>query len=351
MSRRYLITGAQGFVGRYLVAHLLNADGGAEILGVGRSPRRDDAFTHDVHWEATAVAAPLPDELKTTFCSRHYQYVALDLRQRAPMSRVMRDFRPQVVVHLAAALRDDPPESLFRINVEGTIHLIEAIAESAIARPTLIVGSSGGVYGIPSPHELPLREDHACAPIDLYSISKLAAEESARALAQLYRTPLLIARLFNLIGPGQDERHACAKFASTLAAIVSNQLPRFIEVGALTPTRDFIDVRDAAAALHALIERGVAGETYNIGSGAETSIDTILAMTLQVAGLNGAVEVRRTAHRALDIPRHFAEVERLKALGFRPRYELKRSIEDMFHYYIETVAASVTKAARLRAAG
>src|SRR5437868_7128209 len=131
MSKRYLITGAQGFVGRYLAAHLLGADEGAEVLGVGRSPRSDDRFAHAIHWGPVRLAAPLPGEFNGVFRDRRYRYLAVDLRQRTGLSEAIRDYRPQVVVHLAAALRDDPPESLFRVNVEGTIHLIEAIAESA----------------------------------------------------------------------------------------------------------------------------------------------------------------------------------------------------------------------------
>src|SRR6185369_2381755 len=216
----------------------------------------------------------------------------VDLNDPQRMSRALAEFRPQVVIHLASALRDDPPQSLFRTNVEGTMRLIEAIAESRIDPPKLILGSSGGVYGSPSGKDLPLTEDAACRPIDLYSISKLAAEQAARALARLYNIPMIAARLFNLVGPGQDERHAGGKFASRLAAIAGDQLPRIIEVGGLATTRDFIDVRDAACALRFLVERGVAGATYNIASGIETRIDALLAMTIRTARFNGAIEIR-----------------------------------------------------------
>jgi nucleoside-diphosphate-sugar epimerase len=351
MSRRYLITGAQGFVGRYLAARLLSADGGAEVLGVGRSRRSDDRFTHAIHYGAMRLAAPLPDELSMAFCDQRYQYTAADLNDRTRMSRALAEFAPQVVIHLAAALRDDPPESLFRVNVEGTMRLIEAIAESRIAPPRLIVGSSGGVYGNPSADELPLAEGSPCRPLDLYSISKLAAEQAARALARLYEIPMISARLFNLVGPGQDERHACGKFASRLAAIAGNQSPPVIEVGALATTRDFIDVRDAAGALRLLAESGVAGATYNVASGVETGIDELLAMTVRAAGLDGSVEIRTAGQRAGDIPRHYADITRLTALGFEPRYDLSRSVADLFRYYVDTVAGHARRAALGRAAG
>ena len=350
MSKRYLITGAQGFVGRYLAAYLLGADNDAEVLGIGRSPRSDDRFTHSIHWGAVRLPAPLPDEISESLRNQHYKYSTADLRQRTRLVEIIRDYRPHVIVHLAAALRDDPPQSLFRVNVEGTIHLIEAIAESAIEPPKLIIGSSGGVYGLPQDGAPPLSEGHPCKPVDLYSISKLAAEQAAETLARRHHIPLILARLFNLAGPGQDERHACGKFVSDLAAIAARRLPRHISVGALTATRDFLDVRDAAAALHLLCECGEAGATYNVGSGEEAGINAALAIALNTAGLAGSVEVRTSEPRAFDIPRHFADIARLRALGFQPRFSLARSIEDLMRYYSETVARRADGIARRAAA-
>jgi nucleoside-diphosphate-sugar epimerase len=351
MSSRFLITGAQGFAGRYLAAQLLSAARGAEILGVGRSPRNGDRFTHAIHWGATRLAAPLPEELSHVDSSIGYQYIAVDICDCARLMKVMRDFRPQIIIHLASALRDDPPESLSRTNIEGTVSLVEAIGASGIEKPKLIVGSTGGVYGVPSQDELPLSEDSPCRPIDPYSISKLAAEQASRALVRLRKIPAIWARLFNLVGPGQDERHVCGKFAGTIAAIIVNGLPRKIAVGALDKTRDFLDVRDAVQGLHILAERGSPGETYNVGSGTETSIESVLSKTLHAAGLTGGIEINRVSARAQDIPRHFANVERLKALGFEPRYNLDRSIEDLLRYYIETVAEKQPRPASSRYAG
>ena len=338
MSSRFLITGAQGFVGRYLAAQLLGAARGAAVLGIGRSARRGDQFTHAIHFGATRLAAPLPEELSRVDCNIGYNYVAVDICDCARLTKVIRDFRPQIVIHLASALRDDPPESLFRANIEGTVRLIEAISESGIEKPKLIIGSTGGVYGTAPEDELPLSEDNPCRPVDLYSISKLAAEEASRSLARLHKIPAIWARLFNLVGPGQDERHVCGKFASTIAAMITGGLPRKITAGALDTTRDFIDVRDAAQGLQILAERGTPGETYNVGSGTETSIESVLDRTLRAARLTSVIEINRVSARAQDVPRHFANVERLKALGFAPRYDLDRSIEDLLRYYVETVA-------------
>src|SRR4051812_37053870 len=125
MSSRFLITGAQGFVGRYLAARLLCEARGAEVFGIGRSARREGQFTHAIHLGAMRLAAPLPEEIKHADSDSSYHYMTVDICDSARLIRVIRDFRPQVVFHLASALRDDLPESLFRTNIEGTIRIIE----------------------------------------------------------------------------------------------------------------------------------------------------------------------------------------------------------------------------------
>jgi len=239
---------------------------------------------------------------------------------------------------LFSCFRGDAREELFGINVNGIIRLIEAIAESGINKPRLIIASTGGVYGMPARGMLPIKEDATCAPIDMYSVSKLAAELASKVLSRQHRIPSVWARIFNLVGPGQDERHACGMFASTIAAIAKNEMPARIEVGALDTTRDFLDVRDAAYALLVLIRKGAEGATYNVGSGIETSIESVLTTMLRVANLAGSIEVRRTKDRLQDIPRHCADIEQLSALGFRPRYRLDRSLTDLFRYYMGPVS-------------
>jgi nucleoside-diphosphate-sugar epimerase len=99
-----------------------------------------------------------------------------------------------------------------------------------------------------------------------------------------------------------------------------------------------LDVRDAAVALHLLCECGESGATYNVGSGEETSINALLTTALDLTGLAGSIEVGTSEIRPFDIPRHFADIARLRALGFQPRFSLERSIKDLLRYYSETVA-------------
>ena len=340
MNGTLLVTGAQGFVGRWLVHEAAASERFAHVTGIGRSAPRD-SFTHRATLGPHAVTAPLPGALRTSTgtASAMYAYAACDVRDEDALVHVLQRERPRAIVHLASALRDDPPSALFPVNVEGTITLLRAVHRSGVAVERIVLGSSGSVYG--APLTLPVRETDAVRPPDLYAVSKVAAEESARIIARELRLPVVIARIFNIAGEGLDERHACARFASQLAAIAHGLTPPRVTVGDLAPTRDFIDVRDVASALCILAERGVPGETYNVASGRETSMQDVLDTLLDLAGLRPSVEIVHGYHRPADCPRVVADVSRIAALGSGPPRPLARSLGDLYAYYVGVVADAV----------
>jgi 3-dehydroquinate synthase len=340
MTQRVLVTGAQGFLGRYLTAQLLEADDDTEVLGLGRTHQLVDTFTHSVNWGPSQLRAPLTEQLRQVIDSSRYHYTSLNIGRQSELTALLGDFQPHRVFHLASGLRDAPADHLFRTNVEGTITLIEAVREAGIAHPLLVLGSTGFLYGRIASEELPIREETVPAPIDLYGVSKLAAEQAARILTVRYGIPAIWARIFNLVGPGQEERHFCGRMTGLAAAISAGILPPSIEVEPLTTTRDFFDVRDAARALDLLARRGAPGCIYNVGSGVESAVDDVFRQILCLAGLDGRVEVEQKAPRPADIPRYFADIGKLRALGFAPAHPLSRSLADLLEYYNGPVAGA-----------
>lgn len=329
--KRVLVTGAQGFLGRYLVAVLLEA-GDVEILGCGRSPVLVGSFTHRIRIEGELVPAPLPQGMEISTVTGHYRYAQVDVLDLVGMERCLREFQPDTIFHLASALRDEAVEALFRTNVLGTAGLMEAIDASGAPVTRVIVGSSAAVYG--HPRELPLGEDAYCSPADLYGASKLSAEHLSRVMGARLGIPCMWVRLFNLVGAGQDERHLCGCLVSQVAAIVRGDAPPLVRAGNLDPTRDYIDIRDAAQALVKIGGKGTANSVYNVASGIETSVRDVLDACLRVAGLEGKVSVERISGRPDDIARHFGDVRRLAALEFQRRYTLQDSLTDLFAYYL-----------------
>jgi 3-dehydroquinate synthase len=343
--KRILITGGQGFIGRYLAAHWLTTNERSSVLCVGRSPARGESFTHRVSHADRSVLAPLPESLKRALRSPAYEYSSVDVNDRARMTRLLARFRPQVVVHLAGALRDDPVDTLLASTIGSVVRVLEAIAGAGIEVEKIVHGSSCAVYGVPQ--SIPIREDAPCLPLEPYAASKLAAEQLARAYAAHNELPLTIARIFNPIGAGEDERHFCARLCSQLAAIRSGKRSPVVELASLASSRDFIDVRDVAAALALLAERGVPGVCYNVGSGREQAIEVVFRRALELAGLLHTVTLKTGSRPGGTVFRHVADTTRLESLGFSAETPLDDSLRDMLAYYGGPVASAASNGTEL----
>ena len=253
--------------------------------------------------------------------------------------KTIQEFQPDVVFHLASGLKGDPVDCLLRNGVESTVWLLEALGSARGSRARLLFCSSGGVYGRVPESLLPIQEDAPTRPADLYALSKLAAEHASRILGEKYGIPVVWARVFNLVGPGQDERHVCGKFAAQAVAIsLGLQEPR-LQTADLCTTRDFIDVRDCARAMVLLSAKGTLGEIYNVASGAETTITLILDTILGHLGLSDRVSICSSAESPNQIRRHYASTLRLSALGFRPELSMADSLRDLVDYYLQEVSA------------
>lgn len=320
------VTGAQGFLGRAFVARALAS--GSRVIGFGRSERSDDRYTHRIFINGNSVPALVPAELLQPLNSAKYEYHRGDLLETDELAKLLRSKRPRAIVHLAAALRDDDFGRLVRTNVAGTMALFDAVTASGIDVEKIVIGSSASVYG--KPEVVPIRETARCEPEDLYGVSKLAAERIAAIQSRKLGTQISSARIFNVVGAGQDERHVCGRLASQAIAFAGGRV-RALQFGDLRPTRDFIDVRDAAAAIAALL-RGGSG-TYNVCSQMETSIGTVLDHVLRSAGIQDRPAAEQSYRRDGDVERNAGNNERLRSLGWKPRYDLARSIDDLVEYY------------------
>jgi nucleoside-diphosphate-sugar epimerase len=329
MTRPVLVTGAQGFIGRYVVRALLDA-GWECVVGIGRSPMLSDAFTHDVVIDGALRPAPLTPELLRAAADGRYRYRQADVTDVSAIAALVEEVAPQTVVHVAATRRESSPAALVEGNVDGTVSLVSACCASGNRVQRFVVASSGGVYG--APEQLPLHELAPCVPVDAYAASKLAGEHIGRVLCDAGGIEFAVGRIFNVIGPGQDERHVCGRLASQVASIVSGRQAPVVSVHGLSATRDFVDVRDVASALSLLAGDGHPGGTYNIGSGRETSIRSLLARLIRHANVDG-VAVNDVAGSG-GVARHVASVDKLDALGPWRRFDLDRSVADILQYYV-----------------
>jgi GDP-4-dehydro-6-deoxy-D-mannose reductase len=155
-------------------------------------------------------------------------------------------------------------------------------------------------------------------------MTKACAEDIAGAAGAI------VVRSFNAIGPGQAGHFALPSFAAQLAAIERGDTEPVLKVGDLSPRRDFLHVEDAVAGYQVLIEHGEPGQAYNLASGVPVSIGEALERLCKLSGVEAKVECDEARVRPVDMPLLCGSAERVRKLGWRPRYDLDTALADLW---------------------
>lgn len=305
--RRVFLTGGNGFVGHHLAPMLTAAAPGAErlmLLRPGSSPV--DGWA--------GIEAEIDD--------------------RAAIDGILREFRPDLVLHLAAQASvgdgEGRAEETWRVNFGGSLALASACGRFAPAATVLFV-SSGEVYG-KSLNQGPGTEDTPLRPQSVYARSKTAAE---MVLGDVLpnETRLVIVRSFNHIGPGQDERFVVPSFAAQIARIEAGLQVPVLRVGNIEVTRDFVDVRDVCEAYLAVL--AVAPNlprrcVFNVASGRGRTISDLLDL-LQAKATRGFDILQDPGRmRPADVPVAVGSNDALsRATGWAPRRSIDVTLLDI----------------------
>jgi nucleoside-diphosphate-sugar epimerase len=274
--KKALITGIQGFTGKYVAAEL--AAHGWEVWGIGVHTNLEDAT---------------------------YRHV--DLTNAKALQRAVNDIQPDGVVHLAAIsfVGHNDVDAFYRINLMGTRNLLAALAGCKNRPECVILASSANVYG--NTTEGVLSETDAPNPANDYAVSKLAMEYMARLWRD--RLPIVIARPFNYTGVGQTENFLLPKIVSHF-----RRRAEVIALGNLDVWRDFSDVRAVVHAYRRLLEVRPAGETVNICSGRARSLREVLSMAETISGHTMRVEVNPALVRANEVRLLCGDSSKLKGM-------------------------------------
>lgn len=281
MSRSALVTGAGGFVGRWLIAALREAG-----------------------WRVTTLDRRGPADFRGDLAE-------MPLRG---LPRVDAVFHLAGFARPAASLR--AADETWRANAAGTARL----ARHARAE-RFILASSCQVYGFP-----PRRVDESAPPRppNPYAASKLCAE----ALARAARPDAVVLRPFNHTGPGQSPDYLCPKIARRIALAEAGRVPPVLEIQDLAPRRDFFDVRDMAQAYLRAAERARPGRTYNVTGGRAFSVEEIVELFLALARVRLRVRGRRGEPTLLS-----GDASKFRAdTGWAPRIPFRRTLEDLLAY-------------------
>ncbi len=309
---RVLITGINGFVGGYLAEHLL-AEHQAEVWGLARQP----------------ITLP-------TLAGR-VQLVHADLEAPQQIVAALQQVQPDVIYHLAGQSHvpssfADPAHTL-HTNIFGELNLFQATLQLGI-KPLIVVACSNEIYGHVRPEELPVNETTPLRPVSPYAVSKAAQDLLAYQYHVSHAVRTIRLRLFNHIGPRQNEQFVASAFAAQIARIEAGQQPALLRVGNLDAERDFTDVRDIARAYALAVSSGETGQAYNVGSGRAVPVRWLLDTLINLSARSIAVEPDPARMRPADVPRVVCDNRRFHTqTGWEPRIPLEQTLADILEYW------------------
>ncbi|AOQ23308.1 dTDP-glucose 4,6-dehydratase 2 [Moorella thermoacetica] len=312
---KLLVTGGAGFIGSNFIRHLLKEHPDWYIVNL-------DKLTYAGNLE----------NLKDVEDNPRYRFVRGDIADRELVDHLFREEKFDLVANLAAESHVDrsilDPAPFLETNVKGTQVLLEAARQHGIRK--FLQVSTDEVYGSLGPDDPPFTEESPIQPNSPYSASKAAADLLCRAYFRTYGVPVVITRCSNNYGPYQHPE----KFIPTiiLNALADKPIPVY---GDGQNVRDWIHVEDHCRALDLVLQKGQAGEVYNIGAKNEhTNLDivkTILRLMNKPESLITFVKDRPGHDR-----RYAIEPSKIEAaLSWQPLVDFTSGLKDLITWYIE----------------
>ena len=302
MREKALITGSEGFVGRYLRQEL--EANGYEVTGLDLVPG-----------EHTLVA---------------------DLLDPEQTGRIIREEKPDCVFHLAGQANVGKswqiPQKTVEINVNAAINLMEAVRRYAPGASILLVGSSDQ-YGNLKEAGASVSEDTPMKPMNPYAISKATQEQMGKAYAKAYGLKICMTRSFNHGGAGQKPGFMIPDFASGIVKVERGE-QEALPVGNLTSRRDFTHVKDVVRAYRMIAEKGIPGEVYNVGSGTTWSAQEILDKLIALSDKKIPVKQDPSRMRPSDTPVICCDHSKLtRDTGWEPEQTIDTIAAEVLEYY------------------
>ncbi len=293
------VTGAAGFTGQHML-RFLKAQAGIRIVALDRVVGAADS-TADI-----AVQFDLSDHLAVK-----------ELAISEP---------PKYVIHLAAATPPADDDVMWGSCVGGTINLMRGLVAANVHKNMRFINAGSAAEYLKTTAGEPITEDYPCGGEMPYGKAKWAQSVMALELGRQYGIDVVIARPFNLLGPGMPEKWVSA----SLCAQFSDKTKDTIKVGNTASERDFLDIRDVVEAYWAVAQKGASGEEYNICSGVPTSIQTVIDIFLEQTGHHHTVTIDQSRFRSVDLDRVYGSPVKIQSdTGWEPKISVKQSLVDM----------------------
>lgn len=310
---RALVTGGDGFIGSHLVEYLVSE--GYEV----RALSQYNSF-NNWGW------------LEDIDCLDGVEVVNGDVRDPHYCRTIVKDM--DVVFHLASLIAIPysyvAPESYVDTNVRGTLNICQAARDLGITR--VIQTSTSEVYG--TAQYVPMDEKHPLQPQSPYSASKIAADAMAMSFYNAFELPVTIARPFNTYGPRQSARAVIPTIIGQIASGIKE-----IQLGDLSPTRDFNYVHDTCRGFLALARCDASvGQTVNIGSNYEISVADTLNLIRELMGsdVTFITDEQRLRPGKSEVFRLWCDNTRIRELtGFEPKTDIRSGLQKTIDWFIK----------------
>lgn len=313
---RALITGITGFAGGCLAQILI--DQGDEVFGVSRWRRH--GLEH---------------------LNREIVPLTTDLRDPTVVDNILSDIRPDVIYHLAGqafvptAWAD--PWATIESNIRPQLNILQAMVQQK-SKARLLVVASNQVYGHVKKEDLPVTEETPFRPENPYGVSKVAQDMLGLQYYLSHNIDVIRVRAFNHIGPRQSSSFVASSFAKQIAEIEAGLTEPVIAVGNLEAERDFTDVYDVTRAYALLMEKGEAGEVYNVGTGKAHSIHYLLDILLSCSSAKIDIQQDTERLRPSDVSIIYADNRKLCATtGWQATFTFEESLRRVLDYWREKV--------------
>lgn len=301
--KKVLITGAGGFVGKYLIKEFKKQN--YEIIACDINKK--SAFDNDV------------------------KYYDMDILNKELVDNIINDCQPDYLINLAAissvGVSWSIPDKTIEVNVVGTLNLLEAVKKHCTKCKILLIGSSEEYES----KDRPLKEDDVVNANNPYGISKISQENFAKLYSEKYGLNIVCTRSFNHTGIGQLDQFVIPSFCKQVAEIEKTNKPGKIYVGNLSAYRDISDVKDIVKVYRSLLENDTDELIYNVGSGNTYKIEDLLKYIISLSNQEIEIVIDKDKIRPVDTP--YICCDNSKTSKYFDNTDIKDTIKEMYEYY------------------
>lgn len=314
----FLVTGGAGFIGSHVCEQLLQT--GHSVWAF------DDLNTfYDPQLKRANIRA-------IQSLARPFEFVHGDITDRAALDDLFGEVKFDQVIHLAARAGVRPslaePALYQRVNVEGTVNILEAARKAGVKKIT--IASSSSVYGVNA--KVPFSEsDPIFSAISPYAASKLACEALGHVYHHIYGLDVVMLRFFTVYGPRQRPDLAIHKFASLIHA--GKPIPVF---GDGSTARDYTYITDIVDGVIACTQKQFGFEIFNLGESQTVRLHELISLIEASLGKKAVLD--RQPPQPGDVPITFADISKARAkLGYNPQVKIAAGIPRFVDWFRQTV--------------